>query len=431
MGLAPTREVEPVLSIVLAAQVVLESSQQAAAAPGWPSWGGPRGDFRIEGSCKLADEFGAQGPRVVWKRELGDGYSAIVAAGDRLFTQYRDGDDEIVVALAASDGRTLWQDRAPARRYEDMDESFGRGPNATPALVEDHVVAIGIAGNLRCLELDSGKLAWSLDLHERYGRQKRREEYGFSASPIVHDGQLIVLVGGEPHGVVALDPFDGTEIWGSPPSRVSYAPASMIEVEGQHQLVFFAPTEVLGLDPGTGDFLWRFPVKCVTENNLTPALLLPDRHLWVASQLDGGTRVLKLPGRGSLEPPRPTWSSRTLTQAHWDSFCIGDYVYGSLGGNSSSFLAAVNWCTGEVAWKHRGFHLAKGVLADGKLYFLDENGQLAIARFSPEGVEILDAHQLLDRECWTPPTLVGTVLYARDRKHVVAVDLAVGPRMGG
>jgi len=256
-----------------------------------------------------------------------------------------------------------------------------------------------------------------------YGRQRRKEEYGFTASPIDYKDKLIMMVGGDMHGVVALDPSDGRQIWGSPPSRVSYAQHSFINVEGRDQLVFFAPTEVIGLELEEGRFLWRFPVACFTENNLTPALQLDEHHLWVASQLDGGSRVLKLPGKGLAEP-EVLWETKAIRQAHWNSFLEGDYIYGSFGGNSNSFLGGLNWRTGKFAWRVRGFHLAKGILVDGKLYFTDENGQLVIGRFSPEGMEILDAYQMLTRVSWTAPTLVGTKIILCDRKHILAVELS-------
>ena len=84
----------------------------------------------------------------------------------------------------------------------------------------------------------------------------------------------------------------------------------------------------------------------------------------------------------------------------------------------------MNWRTGEIAWKYRGFHLAKGIMADGTFYFTDENGQLGVARFSPEGAEILASNQLLDRVSWTPPIIAEGRLFARNESRIVAVELA-------
>ena len=63
--------------------------------------------------------------------------------------------------------------------------------------------------------------------------------------------------------------------------------------------------------------------------------------------------------------------------------------------------------------------------ADGKLILLSENGDLALARATPEEVTILAQTELFDTVSWTTPTLVGTILYARDREKIVALDLGV------
>jgi hypothetical protein len=63
------------------------------------------------------------------------------------------------------------------------------------------------------------------------------------------------------------------------------------------------------------------------------------------------------------------------------------------------------------------------VYADGKLIVLDEDGNLALAQVSPQGVRTLARAPLLANNAWTPPTLVGTKLYIRDRRSMTAVEL--------
>jgi len=48
-----------------------------AAAPGvpWTQWGGPKRNFQTD-ATGIKDVWPASGPRVVWKRALGEGYSA-------------------------------------------------------------------------------------------------------------------------------------------------------------------------------------------------------------------------------------------------------------------------------------------------------------------------------------------------------------------
>jgi outer membrane protein assembly factor BamB len=388
----------------------------------WTRWGGPTGDFRV-GGPELVEAWPESGPRRLWEIELGDGYSAILCRGDRLYTAYREEEVEIVVALDRANGALVWDYAYEAGRYPDMARAFGEGPNATPLLLADRLVTIGITGKVTCLEADSGDPFWELDLHAKFGRQKRREEYGYSGIPLEYDGKVLVLVGGDQHAVVALDPKDGSVEWGSAPGRVSYAPPALLRLGGMDQLVYFSCTEVIGLDPRNGKQLWSYPVVCVTENNLTPVALLPEDHLWVSCQLDGGTRVLEIAREGDAFSATATWTSRTLKQGHWPSIVLGDHVYGALG-DSSSMFGAVNWRTGETAWKERNFHAAQVLYADGRILLVDESGQVAMARVSPEGLRILCTAQVLESVSWTVPTLVDGILYVRDRKRIVALDLA-------
>jgi hypothetical protein len=164
-------------------------------------------------------------------------------------------------------------------------------------------------------------------------------------------------------------------------------------------------------------------VECVTENNLTPVALCPEDHLWVACQLDGGTRVLKITPEGEAFRATAVWTDRALKQGHWPSIVIGDYVYGSLG-DSSSMFGAVNWRTGATAWKERIFPAAQVLYADERIILVDESGQVAMVRVSPDGPRTLCSAQVLESVAWTVPTLVDTTLYVRDRKRIVALDLA-------
>ena len=80
--------------------------------------------------------------------------------------------------------------------------------------------------------------------------------------------------------------------------------------------------------------------------------------------------------------------------------------------------------TGQVLWRQRGLAKAQIVFADDKFLMVDEDGHLALARVTPEGLDVLSKVELLESRAWTAPTLVGTRLYVRDRKSMMALDLA-------
>ena len=76
-------------------------------------------------------------------------------------------------------------------------------------------------------------------------------------------------------------------------------------------------------------------------------------------------------------------------------------------------------------WQDRAFSRAQLLYADGKLVILDEDGTLGLATVSPQGLQVLAKASILENLSWTPPTLVGTKLFARDRKNIVAFELGL------
>ena len=413
----------------------------AVAAEDWLQWGGPSGDFVVAAGA-LAESWPEDGPKQLWKRPLGEGYSSILVSKGRLFTMYRTGDEEIVVSLDAGTGGNRWQHKDVPRFWRDMTHHFGRGPNATPLIIGDRLIAIGVSGRMRCFDTDSGEILWRHDLPSEYGRRRRMEEYGYSASPLPYDGKVIVQVGADGYAVAAFDPRDGSEVWRSEPGYVSYAQATLTELAGRDHYVYFSTAGVVALDPATGKTLWQAPIEFTNGNHLTPAVKCDDRHLWVGSQFDsGGGRLLEITGEGDALAAEQKWFETRLQASHWTMIRLGDYIYGSIGGNRTSTLGAFRWQTGEIAWRERGFHKAQALWAwranpeqpewranatrhtGGYLLFLDEDGQLALTRISPEGVEVLASAEVTGSVSWTLPTLVSTTLYLRDQEHILALDL--------
>ncbi len=416
--------------VLLIGAMGLTSESGVAEVPqanGWPQWGGPNRDFTSAVSG-LADRWPDEGPTMLWRQPLGDGYSSIVGDSARIYTTYREGNDEIIVARKADDGETVWAHRCGAPSYEGQTTEFGQGPSATPLLLGDRVITIGFTGIMHCLKADSGEVLWSGDLVEDFDASA--QYYGYSNSPIAYGKTVIVLVGGEKNGVVALDPADGEPVWKSKGYDISYAPPVLINVDGQDQLVFFTTDEVVGINPKDGSHLWSHQVVNFCRTNCTPAVWGKDNLLWAATKGVGGTRVLKLSQRDGKTKVKEVWLNRKIKVYHWTSNRIGDYVYTSSGG-SNPLLAVIDINSGKIIRKQRGFGSTNAVVADGKLVLLDDSGKLALVKASPSGFEILSSTQLFDSVSWTPPSLIGKTLYARDRSQIVALDLGAKEKHAG
>lgn len=405
------------------------SARQQPAQAGWPQWGGPNRDFTV-GSRGLLTTWPAGGPKKIWTRSLGEGHSAIAADGGRLYTMYRPlgmlsmvrrSQEEVIAALDASNGRTIWEYRYPSTTG-DLNYSEGAGPHATPLVTADRVFAAGSRKELIALNKADGKLVWSHDLHKEYGAEY--DDRGFACSPLLYGDTVIVPMGGSGQAVAAFNQRTGALVWKSGSFESSPSSPTVIDVDGQKQLVYFAGDVIAGLNPASGQVLWTHPHKTDWGLNISTPIWSPSDHLLFMSSAYGtGSRVLELRQASGKTTVSEKWFNPRMRIHIGTAIRVGNVIVGSSGDFGPAFLTAVDVTTGKVLWQDRTFARAQLVSADGKLIVLDEDGTLGLATVSPSGLQILTKASVLESRAWTPPSLVGTRLYVRDRKNAIAFEL--------
>src|ERR1051325_7079821 len=177
----------------------------------WPRFLGPRGD-NTSTETGLLEKFPAAGPRVVWSKQIGTGYSAPSVRGGELVLHHRIAREEIVESFDATTGKPGWRHAYPCN-YTDP-YGYNNGPRCTPLLTENRCYTFGVEGRLLCLELKTGNLVWQRDAAKDFDVPDAF--FGVGSTPLLEDGRLIVMVGGQPNsGVVALDAATGKTIWES------------------------------------------------------------------------------------------------------------------------------------------------------------------------------------------------------------------------
>ena len=400
--------------------LVLPLAATAEPTDNWTQWGGPRSDFKAP-SQGIAASWGEYGPKQLWSRELGDGYSTILVEDGRLYTMHRTGEQEAVICLDAATGETIWEHRYDHDPHPGHNNQFGRGPRSTPLIAGDRIFTIGVAGMMHSLAKEDGEAVWSHNLWgEVFGGNKL--PHGYSSSPIAYGDTVIALVGGEGKSIVAFNQHDGSIAWQSMSYQNSYATPQILEVDGQEQLVAFMAKELIGADPATGEELWRYPQENQFDQNINPPALVDGQYLFLSS-LEAGARGLKLTRSDGKTQVEELWSSRKVQFYHVTSVNEGDWVYGS-SGNQPAFMSAINVKTGDIPWRKRGIGKANSVYADGRVVVLDEDGKLYLTTATPEDLTIHSEVELLDRVAWTAPTIVGNSMYVRDKTKIMALDLS-------
>jgi outer membrane protein assembly factor BamB len=432
VAVALRREVGMRVLLVMAVLASVAVGAQERGYAEWPQWGGPHRNFTVETSG-LADTWPDAGPRVIWSRPLGTGHSSIVARGGRLFTMYRAGNgrakqgpwdaEEVVVAIDAKTGKTLWEYKYPSK-IEDF--SFGAGPHSTPIVIGDRVFTFGTNKQVHAFDVRTGRVVWSHDLVKEFNSPtlliRPVVKTGYGCSPIAFRDTIICSVGGPGQSVMAFRTSDGAVVWKSGDFLTSEAPPILIDIAGAQQLVVVGGGTVNGLDPASGQILWSYPHDPGNDLNCSTPLWNGDL-LFVSSAYKAGSRAIRLRTAGGATIPEEAWFTNRVRFMFLSALRLGDVVYGTTGDFGPAFLTALDLKTGQSNWQHRGFGRASLLYADGKAIILDEDGDLALATLSPEGVDVRSQARIFETTSWSAPALVGRTLYARDREKMVALDL--------
>lgn len=387
-----------------------------APAADWPQFRGAlRDGVSPEGG--LLAPWPAGGPQELWRRPIGEGYSAISIVGDRLYTMYA-GDHagkpvEFAAALDAKSGAELW--RVPlSDRY---DNEFGNGPRSTPTVDGDTVFVLDSRGIVAALATSDGTERWRASVTEMC--KSKQPYFGFSTSVLV-DGDLVLLEGGGPEGksYAALDRKTGSLRWTSGDGRgeAGYNSPLLLDRGEQRSYLYLAGSQLRSVDR-EGRELWSFPWPA-GETHAMPVLVPPDRVF--ASGAEGvGAHLLRVDQAGGQAKVSEVWSNPSMRN-HFSSSVIHD---GHLYGFDNATLKAISLADGALGWSKRGFGKGSLILADGHLFVLSEAGELVFVQATPKEYLERGRVQALRGRCWTAPSLAGGKLYLRNHSEIVGYDL--------
>lgn len=388
----------------------------ALSAADWPQWGGPERNFRLpEGAA--APGWPASGPKQLWARDLGDGYSSLLLSGNVLYTMCRRGTQDVVIALDSSSGRTIWETAIDAPHRPGMNIEAGPGPHSTPLIAGDRIFVTTVMAHLVALDRKTGTRLWSHDLWNEF--KGTFLERGYASSPLAWKDTVIVPVGGAGHALMAFRQKDGSVAWSGGDAENAYSSPIVIRAAGRDQIVSFLSKEVLAVEAGRGKVLWSVGHRTMHDiHAATPVWCANESVLVVSSAYDGGARGIQV-GERTTE----VWNHKRLRVHHTNMVCRDGVVYGSSGDFGPAPLTAIDARTGAVLWQDRAFAKASFVMAGDTLYVVDDDGTVALATISLKGLKVLGEAQLLRANSWTPPTLDGARLYVRDRHRILALDL--------
>ena len=413
----PAGRTQRVAGVVFVAFAVVATAGVATvSAKDWPQWRGAE-RLGLWTETGILETFPDQGLTVTWRVPVNGGYSGPAVADGRVFVlDYVETDARVMngterlLALSEETGEVLWSHEW-ATTYRMLMFTYATGPRATPTVDGNRVYVTGSTGRIFCFDTETGDVIWEKDTVEDY--DTNIPVWGTSSAPLVDGDRVICLVGGEPDGLVmAFDKFTGAEVWRALESNteMGYNQPLIIEEGGARQLIVWQPRGLSSLDPETGELYWEEPFPA--RGNLTVADAVKSGPYLLVSGFYSGSLMMRLDRdrpdataiwRGEtnrvLEDGIEVAETSGLHSIITTPLIVADYIYGiGSHGQVRGLLAE----TGERVWEAEGLTTrnrwgsAYFVQHEDRYFVYNENGDLIIARFHPEGYVELDRTHLLD-----------------------------------
>lgn len=351
----------------------------------------------------------------LWESRLQSiGLGGISAAGDLAIAGCRDILDkrDIFQAIDASSGKMRWQVMQSCTGEMD----YGRGPRATPLILEDRVILLGAFGHLHCVHRTTGLTIWKKDLVKEY--EAPLPTWGFSGTPLIVDDLLIVQIGSRTANLVALELESGKERWRNGSQEIAYSSFVSCSPQGRAQVVGYDQKSVGGWALETGERLWTITPENSGDFNV-PTPIVRDDMLWLISENNGLRRYRFVDGVPASKPEAV--QPDLLPDSH-TPVLIGNQIFVAYDG-----LHALDALTLETQWSSDEDHLmgyASLIGSENRLLVLTQSGSLTLFDVAqPKPSQLATVTLGTDIDFQSHPAILDSKLMVRVGKSLVCFEL--------
>jgi outer membrane protein assembly factor BamB len=426
----------PLAGLLLACVQVTDLGTRKEGAD-WPGFLGPNRDGKS--TERGVKPWPGAGPRVVWQRELGEGFAAPAVSRGRLFHVDRVGDRVRLSCVKSETGDPLWT----FEYVTDYRDNYGSGdgPRCAPLVDDDRVYLFDPAGVLHAVWVADGKELWKKDTTKDF--DVVRNFFGVGSTPIVEGDLLICMVGGSPpgtpgidsgeckgkdSGVVAFDKRTGEVKYKITDELASYSSPVIATIGGRKWGFAYARGGLVAFEPSTGkvDFHYPWRARMLQSVNICNPVVAGDL-VFVSEAYGMGSSVLKVrPGAYDVlwKDGRKREQSMACyfdTPVHVDGF-----LYGCSGqGKSEAELRCVEMATGKVLWTVPGMGRTALTYVDGHFVALSEDGTLRLLKVNSAKYEEVAkvVPKSLTEPAWAAPVISHGLLYVRGRDRLLCLEL--------
>lgn len=389
----------------------------------FPQFLGPWRDATVRG-VELNVDWETHPPKELWRKPIGEGWSAFAIVGGLAFTQEQRGDEECVVCYEVKTGNVVW-----AHKDKVIFESTmgGNGPRATPTIHEGRVYAVGATGRLHCLDAATGAAYWTKELHDDDGTNLL---HGACASPlIIGDLVYVCPVSGEDNSLAAYHRISGEQVFSAGGGLASYSSPVYAVIAGVPQILAFKAQAIVGHDAKTGEVLWTFPWGNTSDVNVAQPIALSQDgdRVFISTAYGVGSALLSVSLKDGEWKVDNLWKDLKKRPMN-NKFCSSILFEDRFVGLDNGILAAFDAASGKELWKQGRYKHGQVLRVGDDLLVLSEDGDLILvdpAREKKDVQELGRVEGALEGKTWNNLAFAPPYLMIRNSKWAACYELAL------
>lgn len=399
----------------------------------WTQFRGADFDNINKEKIKLIDKWGKDGPKVIWKVDLGEGHAAPVIYNGKVYIlDYNESKKaDALRCFSLETGKELW------RRSYKVHVKRNHGMSRTiPAITDKYIVTIGPRCQVMCANPQTGDLLWGIDLVKDY---KTEVPFWYTGQcPFIDNGVTVIAPAGTSM-LIGVDCATGKVVWQTPNPdkwKMSHSSVMPMVFGGKKMYVYAAIGGICGVSAegsDIGQILWKTTEFAPSVVAPSP-LILDNGKILITAGYGAGSMLFKLIKNGGtfdvklLQKYRPVDG---LASEQQTPIFMGGYIFSiqpkDAGGSRNQFVCCKADDCKKIIWtsgKTDRFGLGPYTVADGKFFILNDDGSLTIAKAVTSGYIQLDKANVIEgQDSWGPIAIADGYLLMRTSKQMVCIDV--------